>query len=331
MKFLFLLLLFLPSGLEAQEIGHEQEVDAFISLMVEKHGFEKAELEAVFGQVHRVDAVVRLVTPYPPAKKKDWQSYRARFVNPLRIELGVDYWERYHRALARASRRFAVPPEIIVAIIGIETFYGRNTGAFRVMDALSTLAFDYPETPNRQERTAFFRSELENALVFSRDSGIDPFSLYGSYAGAIGLPQFMPGSILKYGIDFDGDGKVDLVHSAPDAIGSVANFLAMHGWKRGVPLVFPASVRSDRWESLSGGLSAQYSLRKLEAAGIFPKKKTPGLSFGLVDLQNENRPSQYWLGTANFFAIAQYNRSYYYAMSVVDLSRAVKHARAHTQ
>ena len=331
MEYVLILLLCLPAWVEAMEIGHDREIDAFISSMVEKHGFERGRLEAVFEAVRHDDAVIRLIAPRPKETRKDWKSYRARFVNPLRINRGVEYWERNQAALEKAGRRFAVPPEIIVAIIGIETFYGRNTGKFRVMDALSTLAFDYPDAPNRQERMAFFRSELENALVLARNSGIDPLSLYGSYAGAIGLPQFMPGSILKYGVDFDGDGKIDLLNSAPDAIGSIAHFLAMHGWKSGAPLVYPASVRSDRWTSFSGGLSARYSLKKLEAAGIFPKNKTPGLNFGLVDLQNERLPPQYWLATVNFFAIAQYNRSYYYAMSVVELSRAVKKARAHLQ
>ncbi len=331
MKFFFLLVLSLfPVLLEAQGVGHEREVDEFIGQMVKAHGFDRMELESLFARIDHVEAVVRLASPAPSAKPKDWHAYRSRFVNRIRIEDGVIYWNKYQAALSRASAKYDVPPEIIVAIIGVETLYGRHTGSFRVLDALSTLAFDYPETANRAARMAFFRSELENALVFARQSGVDPLSLYGSYAGAIGMPQFMPGSIMKYGVDFDGDGKIDLERSAPDTIGSVANFLAMHGWRRGEGLVYPASVRSgnETWKSLASDMSARFSLKKLESLGIRTGIDTPELDFGLVDLQNGDRPAQYWLGTDNFFAIAQYNRSYYYAMSVVDLGEAVKKARS---
>lgn len=316
--------------LHAQALGQKDEVAAFIGHMVEVHGFGKTALESLFGRIEKLDTVIRLVSPSPEVKPKDWKAYRARFVNQVRIKGGVRYWNEYAGALSRASNKYDVPPEIIVAIIGVETLYGRHTGRFRVLDALATLAFDYPETSNRQARMSFFRRELENALVFARQSGISPLSLYGSYAGAIGLPQFMPGSIMKYGVDFDGDGKIDLTHSPVDAIGSVANFLAMHGWRGGEPLVFPASILSgnDEWKSYSGGLAAKFSLQALKAAGVSPKGDPPELSFGLIDLQNGGNPTEYWLGTDNFFAIAQYNRSYYYAMSIVDLSRAVKVARS---
>lgn len=326
MRLLLILLLF-PAMVHAQGIG--RPVDAFISEMVQKHDFDRAELVSLFEKVDRLDAVIRLVSP-TPAPRPNWQAYRARFVNRERINGGIDYWKKHSRALSRAASRFSVPPEIIVAIIGMETLYGRHTGRFRVLDSLSTLAFDYPEAPNRESRMSYFRGELENALIYARHSGIDPLSLYGSYAGAVGLPQFMPGSIMKYGVDFDGDGKVDLLHSSADAIGSVANFLARHGWRKGEKLVFPASIRqgSGDWKSLSGGLSAKFSLKRLEAAGIYPKGSVKGAGFGLIDLQNGDQPAEYWLGTHNFFAITQYNRSYYYAMSVVDLGRALKLAHA---
>ncbi len=298
--------------------------------MVKVHGFDKARLVSLFGKVERVDEVVRLVAAPAVSKPKNWRAYRALFVNRVRVEKGVRYWDRYRNALSRASRKYAVPPEIIIAIIGVETLYGRHTGTFRVMDALSTLAFDYPEAPNRKSRMMYFRSELENALVFAKRSGIDPMSLYGSYAGAIGLPQFMPGSIMKYGIDFDGDGRVDLMHSPVDAIGSVANFLAMHGWQADEGLVFPARIDSGKkdWHAFEGNSAAKFSLKDLESAGVFPDASVPDSLFGLVDLENGNKPTEYWLGTGNFFAITKYNRSYYYAMSVVDLSREVRKAHA---
>lgn len=319
-----------PALLHAQGIGHDREVEAFIGEMVNAHDFDRNELESLFGKIERVDEVLRLAAAPSPSRRKNWNAYRALFVNRIRIEKGVSYWNQYGKALSRASRQFAVPPEIIVAIIGVETLYGRHTGSFRVMDALSTLAFDYPDAPNRKARMAYFRSELENALVFAKRSGIDPLSLHGSYAGAIGLPQFMPGSIMKYGIDFDGDGRIDLMHSPVDAIGSVANFLAMHGWRKGEGLVFPAKIDSGsgNWRALEGEHAAKFSLKDLEEAGVAPVKPVPDARFGLVDLENGGGPTEYWLGTGNFFAITQYNRSYYYAMSVVDLSREVKRARA---
>ena len=222
---------------------------------------------------------------------------------------------------------------IIVGILGIETIYGRNTGRFRVLDALTTLAFSYPESPNRLARMAFFRLELENALLFARQDGIDPLSLLGSYAGAVGLPQFMPGSIIKYAVDFDGDGRIDLRTSAADAIGSVANFLVKHGWQRGEQheLVYPVTVSPNRaWEPFIGqGLEAKFSQGELVAAGVNPGLPLPtGILFGLVDLQNGLEPTEYWLATNNFYAITQYNRSYFYAMSVIELGRAVRLSRA---
>ncbi|HCN91011.1 MAG TPA: lytic murein transglycosylase B [Oxalobacteraceae bacterium] len=313
-----------------------KDVANFIDQMVEKHGLDKVELEAILGKTRFVDSAIQLVKPAPPGKPKDWQAYRARFVEPMRIEAGVEFWNTYADALARAETQYGVPAEIIVGIIGVETIYGRNTGNFRVLDAITTLAFAYPDTPNRLTRMEYFRGELENTLLFARESGIDPFTLLGSYAGAIGLPQFMPGSIRQYAVDFDNDGQIDLRNSPIDAIGSVANFLAQHGWQRGEPIVFPASVVSpaengagETWETYIGqGLEAKFTLDELQRSGVRPSVALPADSlFGLVDLQNGFEPTEYWLGTANFFAITQYNRSFFYAMSVIDLGAAVRAAR----
>ena len=311
-----------------------KEVAGFIDAMAEKHGFDRAELESTFRKVRYIDTAIQLVKPAPPGRPKNWRAYRARFIDPVRINAGVAFWEEHSDALARAEERFGVPAEIIVGIIGVETVYGRNTGNFRVLDALTTLAFDYPPTPNRDARMAFFRGEVENTLLLARDAGIDPFSLFGSYAGAVGWPQFMPGSIRRYAVDFDGDGKVDLRNSPVDAIGSVANFLVEHGWKPGEPIVFPASLAAAEpgrsWEMFIGqGLQAKFRLDELKAAGVVPAVEPPAdMLFGLVDLQNGGEPTEYWLGANNFFAITQYNRSFFYAMSVVDLGRAVRTARA---
>ena len=309
-----------------------QAVADFEAEMVGKHGFEPAALKTLMAQVNYIDSAVQLVKPAPPGKPKNWQAYRDRFIEPVRIDAGVTFWNDNAQALARAEATYGVPAEIIVAIIGVETVYGRNTGRFRVMDVLTTLAFAYPDTPNREARMRFFRDELENTLLLSRKSNMDPLSLVGSFAGAVGLPQFMPGSILAYGVDFDADGRIDLRNSAVDAIGSVANFLVQHGWKADQtgPLAYPAEVSPNRvWESLIGReLAARYSADELTTAGAVANIALPaGKLFGLIDLQNGAEATEYWLATDNFFAITQYNRSYFYAMSVVDLGRALRLAR----
>jgi membrane-bound lytic murein transglycosylase B len=311
---------------------HEwQTVRDFEDEMVSRNGFDRAEIEALVGKTRFIDSAVQLVKPAPPGKPKNWQAYSERFIEPIRINAGVRFWNENADQLARAEAEYGVPAEIIAGIIGVETIYGRDTGRFRVVDVLTTLAFAYPESPNRNDRMQFFRSELEKTLLLARKEGIDPFSLLGSFAGAVGMPQFMPGNILKYGVDYDGDGIVDLRNSAADAIGSVANFLVAHGWDRTAtgPSVFEADVApSMAWEALLGGLEARYSAAELQAAGVATRTPLPDQRpYGLIDLQNGADPTEYWVANANFFAITKYNRSYFYAMSVVELGRAVRLAR----
>jgi len=307
-------------------------VREFVNEMVLQHGFDRAALDKLFGQVRFIDSAVQLVKPAPPGKPKNWQAYSARFIEPIRINAGVRFWNENAEALARAEAAYGVPAEIIVGIIGIETIYGRDTGRFRVVDALTTLAFAYPETPNQAARKAFFRDELAHTLVLSRERNEDPFSLLGSFAGAVGMPQFMPGNILKYGVDFDNDGHVDLRGSSQDAIGSVANFLIQHGWNaehRGPP-VFAADVSPNRaWEPLlERGLSATLRPEELRQAGVVAASGLPAdRLYGLIDLQNGAEPTEYWVANDNFFAITKYNRSYFYAMSVIELGRAVRLSR----
>jgi membrane-bound lytic murein transglycosylase B len=319
---------------EGEQINFDewQAVRDFEDEMVAKHGFDRPALEALVKQVHYVESAVTLMKPAPPGKPKNWQAYRERFIEPIRIKAGVRFWDEHAELLARAEQEYGVPAEIIVGLLGIETLYGRDTGRFRVLDALTTLAFAYPETPNRPERMAFFRSELENTLLFAREYKLDPLSLSGSFAGAVGMPQFMPGNILKFGVDFDGDGKIDLRGSSADAIASVANYLARHGWKREErgPAAFPAEVSPGRaWESLLGsGLVARYKPEELSAVGVTTQVALPeGRLYGLVDLQNGAEPTEYWVANDNFFAITQYNRSYFYAMSVIELGHAVRLSR----
>lgn len=311
-----------------------QAAAPFIERMAQVHEFDRDALRQTLSKLRFVERAVQLVKPAPPDRPKNWQAYRARFVEPLRIEAGVQFWARHADALARAEAQYGVPADIIVGIIGVETIYGRNTGNFRVMDAIGTLAFAYPPAPNQAARMEYFKSELENVLLYAREEQIDPFSLTGSYAGAIGWPQFMPGSIRRFAVDFDGDRHIDLRNSPVDAIGSVANFLLQHGWERGHPVAFAANIgaATDLPPLLNRGLKATLTLEELAAAGVTPATSVPtDLQYGLVDLQNGFEPTEYWLGTGNFFAITQYNRSYFYAMSVLELGRAVRAAREATR
>ena len=310
-----------------------QAVGQFIDSMVQKHGFDKAQLQATLRQAHFMDSAIKLIKPAPAGFVKNWRAYRALSVESVRIRNGVQFWNQYADALAKAETQYGVPAEIIVGILGIETVYGKNTGQFRVMDVITTLAFAYPNTPKQAERSAFFQGQLEHTLLLARESNLDPFSLLGSYAGAIGWPQFMPGSIRQYAVDFDADGKVDLRNSPVDAIGSIAHYLQQHGWRKNEPMVFPATVWDNTnnalWQSfINQGLSAQNKLSDLQAAGISTPIEPPGdLLYGLIDLPNGPDPAEYWLGTNNFFVITQYNRSYFYAMSVIELGRIVKKSR----
>ncbi len=317
---------------EFVDFNQWSDVNAFLDEMASKHGFDRAELTTLMGQVRFVDAAVQLVKPGPPGKPKNWHAYSKLLVDSVRIEAGQRFWAEHADALARAEREYGVPAEIIVGILGVETVYGRNTGRFRLMDALTTLAFAYPEAPARTARMAFFREELENTLLYARQNKVDPLSLLGSFAGAYGLPQFMPGSMLRYGVDFDGDGKLDLRNSADDAIGSVANFLVKHGWQRDAPgPVYAVTVSaSHAWDGFLGqGLVAKFKEESLRAAGVKPQGELPpDTLFGLIDLQNGAEATEFWLATGNFYAITQYNRSYFYAMSVIELGKAVRQARS---
>lgn len=313
-----------------------EEINSFIERMVEKHHFDKAQLTATFNKARYVESTIQQIKPAATGRTKNWQAYRARFIEPIRIRAGVAFWNTHADALARAEKQYGVPAYIIVGILGVETIYGRNTGNFRVIDALTTLAFNYPQTPNRINRMAFFQNELESTLLYARQFNIDPLSLQGSYAGAIGLPQFMPSSIINYGVDFDGDGKIDLRQSPVDAIGSIAHYLTMHGWKRDLPIIFPAEITATseqtQWTSyLNEGLEATHTPSEISAAGITAKAVLPeNIQLGLVDLQNGENPTQYWLGSANFFAVTKYNRSFFYAMSVIELGEQISKARSTT-
>lgn len=298
------------------------EVRAFIQEMVERHRFVQRELEYVFSRARREPAILRAIQPPAPKDRRPWDAYRAIFVNDRHVQAGSQFWRTHGAALERAQREFGIQEEVIVSILGIETFYGRNTGRWRVVDALATLAFDYPP------RAEFFRGELANYLLYARDSGIDVFSVRGSYAGAIGIPQFMPGSYLRYALDFDGDGVIDLRASAADAIGSVANFLKQHGWQANAPVMAAASVSGEGYKPFAdGSVDPKHPLAELAKAGVRVDGVPSETRAALIELENGDAPREYRIGLANFYVLTRYNRSSFYASAVMDLATALRAAR----
>ena len=289
-------------------------------------------VRAQLGEAKNLPVVTRLMTPAGKTFVKNWTVYRSRFIDPVRIRAGVQFWQANRRALERAEQQFGVPAEIIVGIIGVETIYGRNMGNFRVMDALATLALDFPQShPRAQARTDYFRGELEQVLVTAHRTGADPFALRGSYAGAMGLGQFMPTSWDKFAIDFDGDGRIDLFNSAADAIGSVANYFIGHGWKPGLPTAFTVEMRA-QGENLATLLApdinptftaAQMAEHNVRVLGGDHYERP----LALIELKNgSSGPTEYIAGTENFYAITRYNWSAFYALSVIELGREVHDA-----
>ena len=316
------------NGENDRESVFRQAIDEFIDDFSTKHHVDPTQLQAIFNRVTLNQTAIRLMTPSKGKQNKNWQTYRRQMIEPVRIAAGVRFWNRYEASLKKAENQYGVPADIIVGILGMESDYGKDTGNFRTVDTLATLAFNYPETRNQSERKAFFRHELEALLLLAQETGTDPLNFYGSYAGAIGFPQFMPGSIRAYAVDFDEDGRIDLENSAVDAIGSIARFLHQHGWRRGEPILFPArqlagcSLPDELFKS---GLNAKYTVKQLNERCIATDTDVPvHLRFGLIDLPNGTAPPEYFIGTGNFFAITRYNRSYFYAVSVVLLGQAIQ-------
>lgn len=305
-----------------------EAVRTFIDEMVRRHGFVQGELEFLFARARHYPAIIELITPPTHPRARSWEVYRARFLEPVRIRGGIELAERHAADLKRAEADFGVPAEIIVAIMGVETVYGRNTGNWRVIDALTTLAFGYPK------RAEFFRAELENYLLFARDHDIDVFSVRGSYAGAIGIPQFMPSSWRRWAVDFDGDGRIDLRGSVADSIGSVANFLRGHGWVAGAPVAFPARVEGEAWRDFAArDILPSVAATELGRHGVVSESLArsalpEGARAALIELPTPDRPNEYWVGLDNFYVITRYNRSSFYAMSVLELAQAIRARRA---
>ncbi|MFM9969354.1 MAG: lytic murein transglycosylase B [Burkholderiales bacterium] len=303
----------------AQAYAGRDDVRRFVTEMVERHGFARAELLALFSKTRQQQSVLKAIAAPAESAMRSWVTYRSQFVNAARIQAGVSFYDKHAASLARAANLYGVPEEIIVAIIGVETVYGRNTGSYRVIDALATLAFDYPP------RAEYFRSELEHFLLYARQESIDILAARGSYAGAIGIPQFMPGSYRRFAVDFDGDGKRDLSGSHIDALGSVANFLKEHGWQRAQPIAFKAQVSGERYRTLvASGIKPVY--RGVDLPGFDVIVEEPfdlNLGICLIELETPGQSTEYRVGLENFYVLTRYNRSSFYAFAVIDLAREI--------
>jgi|APCry1669188970_1035186.scaffolds.fasta_scaffold00020_20 membrane-bound lytic murein transglycosylase B len=288
-------------------------IPGFIDEMVVRHHFDRDELVNLFEQVNHKPSIIEAISL--PSTKKPWLEYRAAFVNQARIKPGLVFWKKYQHTLARAEKQYGVPQEIIVALIGVETLYGENAGHYRIVDALSTLAFDYPR------RADFFRDELENYLLLAREQQFDLLAVRGSYAGAMGIPQFMPSSYRKYAVDFNGNHKTDLLNEPVDAIGSIGNYLKAYGWLKGGRIAVLAEVGSVDYE---GNSKEVRNLSDWRALGVNPKFKIKqDLAARLLDYTVTDG-KEYWLGFNNFDVITRYNNSDFYAMSVFQLADALK-------
>lgn len=293
-------------------------LDAFAEEVAARHGLDAAQVRALLSQAEYQQSIIDAITR--PAEKLPWYKYRPIFLKPERIDAGVEFWRDNAELLEKVSTDYAVPPEIIVAIVGVETFYGRHKGKYRVIDALTTLGFNYPP------RETFFRSELEQFLLLAREEKLDPLTPVGSYAGAMGMPQFIASSYRRYAVDGDGDGRRDLWESKPDILASVANYFQRHGWRPGEPVASPAQVSGDKWQALlSNDLALNARVGELAAAGVTTATPQPSeRKAKLLALESAADSNEYWVAYNNFYVITRYNRSPLYAMAVYQLAEAIR-------
>ncbi len=334
-----------PSAASAS-YAQREDVQVFISEMQARHGLDPEQLIALFRKTKPLPTVLKAIAPPADPGIRSWAAYRQRFIEPRRIAAGLEFWRRHAATLAKAEALTGVPAEIIVAIVGIETFYGRHLGRFDSFAALATLAFDYPP------RAELFRRELEALLLLAQDEGRSADSYRGSYAGAIGLPQFLPSSIRAYAVDFDHSGRIDLVGSVADAIGSAANFLKEHGWEPGGPIAIevivgaggtasagtprdmgtasagtPREVRTAHEALIAEGILPKRLPDEMAAYGVEIPAHAPAAPAALIDLVTPQAAAEYWLGYRNFYVITRYNRSSFYAMTVFQFARTLKARR----
>ena len=305
------------------------DVRAFIESMRAEHDMAIADLERVMGEVRYTPVAVRLTGPMPssaPHPARSYERYRAKFLRPDLISAGLSFWSQHAADLARAEAEFNVPAEVIVGIIGVETAYGQNTGSFRAIDALASIAFD------GERRQDYFRGELKELLLLARDSGKDPLQFKGSYAGAVGLPQFMPSSYRRFAVDFDGDGVIDLLGSPADAIGSVASYMKSFGWVVGEVPAAPVRLASGSEQAFVSGLDRVHEVSDVQNKGVvFSGRDPPSGLCSIFELPTPGKPSKFVAGFNNFEVVTRYNRSTFYASAVLELGDAVSKARGPVQ
>ena len=297
------------------DFSEHPKAAAFINEMHDEHQFEKDWLVALLASTPRSDKALELIQR-PAEKRLQWVDYRPIFLTEERIDAGVAFWQEHKETLERAQLRFGVPAEMIVAILGVETYYGRISGGFPAMSALATLAFEYPK------RESFFRKELAEFLLLIRENQLDYRKLEGSYAGAFGLPQFISSSYRQYAIDFDDDDERDLWNSVPDAIGSIANYFYRHGWKNGQAVAEAVSITEKGRELVTDGPKPVHTLAQLHEAGIYPKRKGND-TYTLLELLGADG-SEHWIAHQNFYVVTRYNHSNMYAMAVYQLSQEIR-------
>ena len=309
---------------------------AWADALAARHGLDARWVRAAVGAARRQTRIEQLVLPAASAQAKNWQAYHARFVEPVRVRAGLAFWQQHAALLARAEAEYGVPAHLIVGILGVETLYGRDMGSWRVLDALATLAFDFPAAhPRADARRAFFADELAQFLLLAQASGADPAHARGSYAGAMGMPQFMPSSWQRWAVDFDGDARVDLWSSTADAIGSVANYFRAHGWTPGLPTHYPVHLDAARLELaalLAPDIRPSFSVSEMAQHGARVEVEDEGEAYAgplaLIELHNGPAAApSYVAGTQNFYVVTRYNWSSYYALAVIALGEAVAAAR----
>ncbi|MCP3849846.1 MAG: lytic murein transglycosylase B [Gammaproteobacteria bacterium] len=319
----FILFLFFISSVYADSLEKNPDVQLFINEMVKEHHLDKEELNTLFSQVKIKQKILDAISR-PAERSKPWHEYRQIFLTQKRIDQGVTFWQENSDVIAYAEKTYGIAPEIMVAIIGVETYYGRLQGSYRVMDALSTLAFKYPK------RSKFFRSELKHFLIMSQEQKFDPLSKKGSYAGAMGMGQFIPSSFQAYAIDFDGDGVKDIWANNTDAIGSVANYFKRHGWKRGQPVVEQLELNKQNTVTKKDGCrrscKPKLKVADFKQKGIQGKTSVNDQEKAILLILEQKAGKEHWLGYNNFYVISRYNHSTLYSMAVYQLSQEIKKA-----
>jgi membrane-bound lytic murein transglycosylase B len=298
------------------------DVRAFIDSLHEEHGIERAEVERILGDFRYSAAAVRLTNPVPssaPSPARSYARYRDKFLTPELISAGSRFWSAHAQVLTRAQEEFGVPAEVILGVLGVETYFGRNTGSFRALDALATIAFF------GERRQNYFRDELKELLLLARDTGIDPLSIKGSYAGAVGLPQFMPSSYRRYAVDYDGDGAIDLMGSPADAIGSIASYMKAFGWVPNETPFAPVRLLPGSETDLVSGLERVHDVSEVQTKGVvFSGRDPPEGRISIFELPTPGKPSKFVAGFTNFEVVTRYNRSTFYASAVLELGEAIQ-------